>query len=176
MVRACTTCIIDGVNGRVTGNSPIWLFWSPWREWPVQACLQRSRSYEDRLAATLSHKMKSWGHICGGPSDGAAWEEYAARMLSCYSRSMSSWGYQDRMVSQWPCYSEANGLVVLQPMITEQQGLIITRLWCCRPTADAGMIKWTLLLTAKILGKFYFVKNTNTLAPQWHEISTKAIC
>jgi hypothetical protein len=33
------------------------------------------------------------------------------------------------------------------------------------PTADASMIKETLL-TAKILGEFYFMKNINNLAPQ----------
>jgi len=34
------------------------------------------------------------------------------------------------------------------------------------PIVNAGMIKETLLLTAKILGDFYFVKNKNSLAPQ----------
>ena len=43
------------------------------------------------------------------------------------------------------------------------------------PIVNAGMIKETLLLTAKILGGFYFMKNKNSLAPQRYEIPIRAI-
>ena len=43
-------------------------------------------------------------------------------------------------------------------MITEWQGLTITRLCCCRSTANTGMIRETLLLTAKLLENFILRK------------------
>ena len=46
----------------------------------------------------------------------------------------------------------------IQPMITEQQGLTITRLCFCRSTANTGMIREILLLTAKLFGNFILRK------------------
>ena len=42
--------------------------------------------------------------------------------------------------------------------------------------ADAGMIKENLTSYCKITWEFYLVKKENSLAPQWHEIPTRAIC
>ena len=66
--------------------------------------------------------------------------------------------YQPVAVRNTRSQLSAGAQVILQPMTVEQRELMITGLWCCRPAADAGMIKETLFLIAKILGEFYFVK------------------
>jgi len=38
-----------------------------------------------------------------------------------------------------------------------------------RSTTNTGMIRETLLLTAKLLGNFILRKNKNSLAPRWHD-------
>ena len=52
---------------------------------------------------------------------------------------------------------------------------MITRLWCCRPTADVVWSKKPYFLLQKYLGFLFCEKWKNSLAPQWYEIPTKAI-
>lgn len=71
------------------------------------------------------------------------------------------WKSKEGYMSTRTTYSRRHAGMVntnIQPMITEQQGLAITRLCCCRSTANTGMIKETLLLTAKLLGNFILRK------------------
>ena len=67
------------------------------------------------------------------------------------------WKLKEGQMSTGTTYSRRHAGMVntnIQPMITEQQGLTITRLCWCRSTANTGMIRETLLLTAKLLGIF----------------------
>lgn len=71
------------------------------------------------------------------------------------------WKSKEGYMSTRTTYSRRHASMVntnIQPMITEQQGLTITRLCCCRSTANTGMIRETLLLTAKLLGNFILRK------------------
>ena len=82
------------------------------------------------------------------------------------------WKLKEGYMSTGTTYSRRHAGMVntnIQPMITEQQGLTITRLCWCRSTANTGMIRETLLLTAKLLGNLIFAKNKNSLAPRWHD-------
>lgn len=71
------------------------------------------------------------------------------------------WKSKEGYMSTRTTYSRRHASMVntnIQPMITEQQGLTITRLCCCRSTANTGMIRETLLLNAKLLGNFILRK------------------
>ena len=105
--------------------------------------------------------------------------KYASHMWSCYNRSMSSWEYQDQMVSQWPCYNEADDQSIVQLYCS--RWLLSSKDWQSRNYDTAAllpMLVWSkkpYFLLQKCLG-ILFCENKNNLAPQWYKIPTRAIC
>ena len=116
---------------------------------------RRADHTKNRLAVTLSHMMRSRKPILVDIQTVPHEEKYASRMYELTGVPGSDG--QPMVLLQWRWWS-ANSLIMMQPMIIEQQGLKAIGLWCCCPLPILVWSTKSYFLLQKYLGILFCEK------------------